>query len=49
MSDSKKCEHKSCKCMAKPDEKFCSQFCKDSTDVQTLTCDCGHPGCTTSL
>ena len=45
MSDSKKCAHPACNCMAAPDSKYCSTFCEDSKDLTTLRCDCGHPAC----
>ena len=41
----KKCAHDTCNCMARDNDKYCSQFCKDSKGVTSLKCDCGHPAC----
>lgn len=42
---SKKCAHSMCQCLTPKDETYCSTFCKDSKDMTTLQCDCGHPAC----
>jgi len=47
MADSKKCAHSTCNCVAAEGSKFCSNYCKDSKNLTTLQCDCGHPGCAT--
>jgi len=45
MSDTKKCAHPICSCHVSGDAKFCSQLCEDSVGIQSLKCDCKHPGC----
>jgi len=45
MTDSKKCAHAGCSCMAPEGKKFCSQMCEDSKGTTTLKCHCGHSGC----
>ena len=50
-----KCAHVACKCMAKPGEEFCSEYCAkaataSSGDTRPATvasheCKCGHPAC----
>jgi hypothetical protein len=45
MSDSKKCAHVACHCLATHGSNYCSTFCEDSKDLTTLVCDCGHPAC----
>ena len=45
MSESKKCAHTVCQCMAAEGSKYCSTFCEDSKNFTTLKCDCGHTGC----
>jgi hypothetical protein len=45
MSETKKCEHPPCKCLAPDDEKYCSQYCKDAGETLELSCDCKHAGC----
>ena len=45
MSESKKCAHSVCNCIAKPGSKYCSTFCEDSRNMTTLVCDCGCPEC----
>ncbi|CAN5648923.1 hypothetical protein BH10ACI4_BH10ACI4_02990 [soil metagenome] len=45
MADLKKCEHKSCSCIAPAGKSYCSQICEDSKDLTTLKCDCEHSGC----
>jgi len=47
-----KCAHAACKCLAKPGEKFCSNYC---AEIDELTeelqkrdvgrCNCGHAEC----
>ena len=48
MSETKKCAHEACSCMAAPNSKYCSSFCEDSKDLTTIACDCGHTGCDAS-
>ena len=43
--EKKKCAHKMCNCLAAEGSSYCSNFCEDSKDMTTLTCDCGHPAC----
>jgi hypothetical protein len=45
MSDTKKCAHPACNCLAAKDSKHCSQYCKDAGSTMELSCNCGHPGC----
>ncbi len=47
MSDPKKCAHDRCSCMVTGDAKYCSESCEtNATDgVETIACDCSHPGC----
>lgn len=45
MSDTKKCKHAGCTCMAREGSDFCSEFCEDAKDTTTLACDCPHSGC----
>ena len=44
-TETKKCAHETCSCMAAPGSKYCSNFCEDSKGFMTLTCDCGHAAC----
>jgi len=43
--EAKKCKHPACKCKAREDDDYCSEFCKGAGDMTALTCDCGHAGC----
>jgi hypothetical protein len=45
MANTKKCEHPSCKCMAKEGAKFCSTYCEGKGDSPDIRCDCGHTAC----
>jgi len=40
-----KCAHQACKCVARPDSKYCSQYCDDAGDTMEISCNCGHGGC----
>ena len=45
-TEAKKCAHPSCQCEARPNDKYCSQLCKDAgADEVEIACDCGHPPC----
>jgi len=46
-TETKKCAHDACSCMAEEGSKYCSLFCKDSHQLTTLKCDCGHDACKT--
>jgi len=39
--------HEQYKCQVPPTEKFCSEYCPDSGEVEEteLQCDCEHPAC----
>jgi hypothetical protein len=45
MSQNEKCAHPACKCTARPDNKYCSQYCEDASDTTEISCNCGHAGC----
>lgn len=45
MPSSNKCAHPSCKCPARADNKYCSQYCEDAGDTTEISCNCGHTGC----
>lgn len=48
MAKTEKCAHDICVCMVSGDGefgKYCSAHCKDSADVTTLRCECGHDAC----
>jgi hypothetical protein len=45
----KKCAKEGCNCTAPEGEKFCSPQCKDTKNMMTLECHCGHPGCSQKL
>jgi hypothetical protein len=42
-----KCAHEQCKCQVSSTEEFCSDYCKDATEIEEveLQCACGHPAC----
>ncbi len=44
-TETRKCAHELCSCMAPEGQKYCSTLCADSVGTTTLQCDCGHPGC----
>jgi len=44
-TETKKCAHTTCTCMAPEGQKYCSTFCEDAAGTTTLQCDCGHPSC----
>jgi hypothetical protein len=46
MADNKKCAHPACSCMARKDDKYCSQYCHDAKGTLEIECGCGHTGCT---
>jgi hypothetical protein len=45
MANNKKCAHPACNCMARSDDKYCSQYCHDAGSTMELSCNCGHAGC----
>lgn len=47
MSDTKKCAHALCSCTVDKDHKYCSESCEDSANngMDSIGCDCKHPGC----
>ena len=45
MDQSKKCDHPSCQCKAKPGSNYCSTFCEGEAKTADIVCSCGHPGC----
>ena len=47
LKNGRKCFHAQCKCQVPPGEKFCSQYCRDASEVEVteLQCDCEHPAC----
>jgi hypothetical protein len=49
MAEKEKCAHPACNCMAPPDSKHCSQYCRDAAGTLELACNCGHPGCAEEL
>ena len=49
-TETKKCAHPSCKCEARPNDKYCSQLCKDAgADEVEIACDCGHAPCAAGM
>ncbi len=44
-NDGKKCAHPACNCIAKPGERYCSQYCADAGSTMEISCNCGHAGC----
>jgi hypothetical protein len=45
MTDTHKCAHPACDCLAATDSKYCSEYCKDAGSTMEISCDCGHAGC----
>jgi len=48
MTDPTKCAHPTCKCLVSKDSphgKYCSEHCKEASDLTELRCDCKHPTC----
>jgi hypothetical protein len=45
MTETKKCEHPACTCMARAESNYCSQSCEDAADMTEISCNCGHAGC----
>src|ERR1017187_5051814 len=45
MTDTKKCLHPACHCLAAADSDYCSQYCKDAASKTEISCDCGQAGC----
>jgi hypothetical protein len=43
----KKCGHEMCRCTVAENERYCSDYCKDATEVKEveIQCDCKHPAC----
>jgi len=44
-SETKKCAHPACSCLARKDSKYCSQYCEDTGDTTEIACNCGHANC----
>jgi hypothetical protein len=43
----KTCAHLPCGCVVPPDEKFCSESCRDAGSGEVeIECECGHATCT---
>jgi len=40
-----KCAHPSCRCPAKPDNRYCSTYCEGEAKTSDIICNCGHAGC----
>jgi hypothetical protein len=49
MSEKSKCAHPACHCPARPDSKYCSQYCEDAAGTLEIACNCGHDICEVSL
>src|ERR1035441_5426512 len=45
MTDTKKCLHPACHCLAAAGSDYCSQYCEDAASQTEISCDCGHAGC----
>ena len=47
MADNNKCAHEACSCTVQKDDKYCSPQCEAdaSSDMTSIECKCGHPGC----
>jgi hypothetical protein len=45
MAEPKKCGHANCTCICTDGTKYCSQYCEDSKNMQTIACKCPHPDC----
>ena len=45
MTETKKCAHPACGCIAADHQKYCSQTCQDAKNLTELSCQCDHPGC----
>jgi hypothetical protein len=45
MSESKKCAHPACSCIAPAGKAYCSASCEDAKNLTELVCQCQHPGC----
>lgn len=43
------CEHPACGCPKTKGSNFCSDSCKDAADLTEIACQCGHPGCPSTL
>jgi predicted nucleic acid-binding Zn ribbon protein len=43
----RKCFYEECKCQIPSTERFCSDYCRDASEVEEteLQCECGHPAC----
>jgi len=44
-----KCVHPACVCPTQTDNNYCSQSCEDAAGLSEIACQCGHPGCATTL
>ena len=43
----KTCAHPPCGCVVAPDEKYCSESCRDAGSGEVeIECECGHATCT---
>lgn len=41
----RKCAHEGCSCEARPDSKYCSDYCARAGSMTELHCNCQHPEC----
>jgi hypothetical protein len=41
----RKCAHEGCECMARPGNKYCSDYCQRAGHMTELHCNCQHPEC----
>ncbi len=44
-AQSEKCAHDNCNCAARPDSKYCSNYCESARDTEEIACGCGHSHC----
>jgi hypothetical protein len=47
MKNGRKCFYEPCKCQVPLTERFCSDYCKDASEVEEIEiqCGCEHPAC----
>lgn len=45
MTETKKCAHPACDCVAAVKSKYCSEKCEDAKNMTELACQCDHPAC----
>jgi len=39
------CQHPACTCEVPEGENYCSPYCSDAGNIQEISCNCGHAGC----